>query len=90
MDSIYETGKMVFLLSPDMVPSSIPFKMDTDYFDGLLPGLVDKYGSGKPVYMFMEANSSPRVFFNQGEMGARAGMDVTFIVDDEEVIVLHF
>lgn len=44
---------------PDMIPSTVPFKMDTDYFDGLLPGLVAHYGSGKPVYMFMEANAAP-------------------------------
>ena len=90
MKVLYESGKITYTITQDIIPKNIPIILNTDVLDGLLPGLVAKYGRGKAVTIDLICKDSPVVFFNEGQMGGSAALDAVFKVGNEVAIILTF
>lgn len=65
MKVLYESGKLAYNISQATIPSSLPFVLNTDFVEGLMPGLVAKYGSGKPMTINLLVKEAPSVIFNE-------------------------
>lgn len=55
--------------------------------DGLLPGLVDKYGEDKPMTVDLKAKESPYTVFKEGQTGMDLTLSLLFNVVDVETAV---
>lgn len=87
---LYESERMKYTISQAIIPKTLPIILNTDLIDGLLPGIVAKYGSGKPMTIDLVAKEAPLSFFNEGQMGGSAAMDVIFKVGNDVAIILTF
>lgn len=55
----FDAGLLVKYLKSEEVPDTFPIKLNTDYLDTIMPGLVTKYGAGKKVDVNIKANTFP-------------------------------
>eukprot|EP00347_Sterkiella_histriomuscorum_P020604 403337177 len=67
---------------------SLSKMLNTTYLDGLLPGLVAKYGNDQPVTIEIKATQSPRAEFKENDLGLILNLDLTFRVNSEIAIIV--
>jgi hypothetical protein len=62
--------------------------LTTSYLDGILPGLVQKYGEDRPMKIAFRTKVSPQSFFNPGQVGAKLSAYLDFMVDNDVAVGL--
>lgn len=60
--AIHDNNLFEYKLTPEGFPKYAN-ELTTTYLDGLLPGIINKYGLDKPVSIDIKAVSSPRSIF---------------------------
>lgn len=75
MLTLHEAGKLQFKFDNNTIP-----ELTTTFLDGLLPGLVDKYGDNVPMAVFAKTSDFPRAIFNPGDLGMNFSVDFDFQV----------
>ncbi|CDW75575.1 bactericidal permeability-increasing protein [Stylonychia lemnae] len=85
--AIHEENLLQYTVDGVSFPS-IAEELTTTYLDGLLPGLVQKYGDNIPVQIALIAKTAPRSLFQKDALGVIIDLDLTFIVKNEVAIVV--
>eukprot|EP00347_Sterkiella_histriomuscorum_P018232 403346289 len=85
--AIHDTGLFDFVLTQQKIPG-LSKMLNTTYLEGLLPGLVAKYGNDQPVTIEIKATQSPRAEFKENDLGLILNLDLTFRVNSEIAIVV--
>ena len=63
--------------------------LNTTHLDGLLPGLVAKYGKGIPVDINFSTIKAPTTVIKNGSVGLNVDADIKFIVNNEVAVTLE-
>ena len=63
--------------------------MTTTYLDGILPGLVAKYGEDKAMSLKFSTHNAPNALFNVGQVGAQVNYYLDFWVEDQIAVSLN-
>jgi len=73
-----KTGLTEMLVTKDMAPTAAQAFFVTDFYQQYAPGLVDIYGSGKDVALFLAIHQSPDIFLTQAKgVDLKAGVEMT-------------
>jgi len=71
-------GLAEMLITKDMAPSLAKDFFTTDFYGQYAPGLIDKYGSGTDVSLFLAIHQVPDVIFSvKDEIDVQAGVEMT-------------
>lgn len=87
LETLFQLNILQFLVSNETV-QDLPDELTTTYLDGLLPGLVAKYGDNQPVKVNMKATKAPTSLFQKDRIEVIVTLELTFIVNDETAIVV--
>lgn len=84
---IFQSGFLNGLVSNEHIPS-LPVNLTTTYFQGLLPGLVERYGKDQNVSIILNATVAPTTIFHADGMGVMFSTNLTFYVHEERAITV--
>ncbi|PRP82889.1 lipopolysaccharide-binding protein [Planoprotostelium fungivorum] len=76
----YLSGMIAAQVTPDMVPSTSPFKLDTGSLKAVLPPLYEKYPNS-PVILNISASRPPAVTFNSTGVTVTVFLKIDFYVE---------
>eukprot|EP00347_Sterkiella_histriomuscorum_P013831 403363197 len=85
--SMHDTGLFDYVITKETVPGLANI-LTTNYMDGLLPGIVAKYGRDQEVTIEMKATQAPRTEFKLNDLGMFMNLDLTFRVNQEVAIIV--
>jgi len=72
------TGMAEMLVTKDMAPAMAQDFFSTDFYAQYAPGIVDKYGSGVDVALFLAIHQTPSVVFSKADgIKVEAGIEMT-------------
>jgi len=84
---VQDQGWFKFTMEPSTVDSIKEF-LTTTYLEGILPGLVARYGKDVPVSIRFDSSMAPKSFFNLNEVGAKMHAKIDIIVNNEVAVAL--
>jgi len=71
-------GVAEMVVTKDMAPAEAKDFFSTDFFSQYAPGIIDKFGSGKDVVLFLAVHQTPDVIFSQANgVDVKAGVEMT-------------
>eukprot|EP00347_Sterkiella_histriomuscorum_P018594 403344916 len=76
-----------YTITKETIPNYAQY-LTTTYMDGLLPGLVAKFGRDQPVTVEIDSTQPPRAVFKEKDLAMVLNMDFTFRVNNEVAIVV--
>ena len=85
---LQEQNWFSFLFTPDTFGGIAKGYLSTTYLDGILPGLITKYGKDTPVSVNFISQLAPNSFFNVDEVGAKMHARIEFIINNEIAVAL--
>jgi len=72
------TGMTEMLITKDMAPSAALAFFVTDFYGQYAPGLIDKYGAGQDVALFLALHQTPDIILTQANgIDVKAGVELT-------------
>lgn len=86
---LQEQNWFSFLFTPDTFGGIAKGYLSTTYLDGILPGLITKYGKDTPVSVNFISQLAPNSFFNVDEVGAKMHARIEFIINNEIAVALQ-
>lgn len=81
-------GRLQYTITPDLVPSDFPLKLDTTYLNALFPGLESKYGSNQPCTIECSASPPPSVSTTPGDFSGVATGNCLLFTQNTQVLGL--
>lgn len=84
---LFNSRRLAMTISKETFPN-FPIDLTTTYFDGLLPGLADKYGYDQDISIEAVVTKIPTSLFEKGLTGIKTNLDLVFKVGDEVAIVV--
>ena len=66
-----------------------PEFLNTTYMEGILPGLIARYGANQPVSVNFAAKQSPSSFFEVDKMGLDLTGDLTVYVNNQHAATIE-